>query len=85
MMTSATHMATQIVLDALSLRGPVDGSPFFMRAVESERHLGADRLRLAKQFLPMIPTGATAADAPRIAATIAPLLTPILNGGEIEY
>jgi hypothetical protein len=81
-MPTSTHAtARQIVLDVLTLRGPdPNGGPFRLVAADPRLFMGTKRLALARQFSHLVPIGTSAADAPRVAADIVPLLSAIGAG-----
>lgn len=79
-MDSAQQMATQVVLDALALRGPGNGSSCRMVTIAPEQW-PAERLRLARKFARMIPATATADAVASIAQQIAPHLHREMSGG----
>jgi hypothetical protein len=72
-MNSAFYLAEQIVSDVLFLRGPdPDGVvPFRMHTAEVPVH----RLATARRFAHLVPKGTGFDDVPRVAATIASLLS----------
>jgi hypothetical protein len=80
-MDSAQQMATQVVLDALALRGPGNGSSFRMVTITPEQW-PAERLRLARKFERMIPATATADAVASIAQEIAPHLQREIGRGD---
>lgn len=81
-MDSAFQMAMQVVLDALSLRGPGnDSGPIRMVGVAPEQW-PLERLRIARKFEQMIPVGATADAVAEIARQIAPHLQREIARGD---
>ena len=72
-MDSATALARQIVLDVLFMRGPdaTGDATFRMHTAEVPVH----RLATARRFQHLVPKGCGIDDVPRIAATIAPVLS----------
>lgn len=81
-MDSAQQTATQVVLDALALRGPGNGSGAFRMVTITPEQWPAERLRLAHKFARMIPATATADAVASIAQQIAPHLQREIGRGD---
>jgi len=69
----------QAVIDALALRGPDEHGGGFITTADPVEYLSADRLRLAREALRLLPAGATIGDADRIAEMIAPRIESMLR------
>jgi hypothetical protein len=66
------HLAYRAALDAMTLRGPTDPAGGFITTADPATYMTAERLRLAREALALLPPGATPADAPAIAHNIEP-------------
>ncbi len=64
------HLAYRAALDAMTLRGPTDPAGGFITTADPATYMTAERLRLAREALALLPPGATPADAPTIAHDI---------------
>lgn len=58
--------------DALALRGLEEGGGGLLRTAEPALYMSEDRLRLAREVLRLLPTGASILNAERLADELAP-------------
>jgi hypothetical protein len=70
-------MAYRAALDAMTLRGPTDAAGGWITTADPGHYMTAERLRLAREALALLPPGATPADAAAIAHDIEPRIAAV--------
>lgn len=84
-MTDLQTITTRAVHDALAIRGLEDGGGGFIRTTEPVDYMNADRLRLAREVLRHLPTGASTSNADQIAAKLMPLVSKMIQSTGTDH